>query len=656
MGDQREVYHFREDHYRVAMEAAGIGMWDWDLLSNRQIWSKECKAILGIPQNCKESFELFISLIYPEDQERIHSLLVESHRTGAQHSIEYRIIWPDGSLHWIADRGKHLYDADGKAIRLVGIVIDITAQKRLQEAQQEAERHIREILESVSEAFSHVDREWHFTYVNSRAEHVGRAIVEEEMLGKTLWEIYPELIGTSIERHFRQVMETRQPVAFEAYYPEGQRWYDIHSYPARTGGITNFHTDITERKALEHERNLLLEKEREARREAEAAREQREQLIKQLERERAFLRTLMKQAPAGMIIAEAPTGKIIDSNEEASNLLGYVLPLSKDYTEYRSHGALHADETPYCAEEYPLARTILTGEMISQEDMLYRHGDGHLLHLSVSSVPIWDAQGNMLAGIATFHDISERYELERKKDEFICLASHELRTPLTSLKGNLQLTERRLQRLLNDARNVFAQEERASLDYLILWNERALRQVNVVNRLVNDLLDARYIRMEGLRISLIASDLVQIVRNAVDDMQAGIQTHTIQFDLSDIPELLVMVDGMRIGQVVTNYLENALKYSAERQPVTIGIAVEGKEARVWVRDTGPGLSQEAQRHIWDRFRRVSGFMEYTGSGSSGLGLGLYICQELIRLHGGQVGVESVASEGSTFWFTLPLVD
>jgi signal transduction histidine kinase len=106
--------------------------------------------------------------------------------------------------------------------------------------------------------------------------------------------------------------------------------------------------------------------------------------------------------------------------------------------------------------------------------------------------------------------------------------------------------------------------------------------------------------------------------------------------------------------VLTNYVTNALRYSPPDQPVRIGMTVEGKVARVWVRDWGPGLEAEAQQEIWQRFHQVKGIRVQSGSGK-GLGLGLYISQMLIAEHQGEVGVESTPGEGSTFWFTLPMI-
>ena len=114
-----------------------------------------------------------------------------------------------------------------------------------------------------------------------------------------------------------------------------------------------------------------------------------------------------------------------------------------------------------------------------------------------------------------------------------------------------------------------------------------------------------------------------------------------------------MVDADRLGQVVTNYLTNALKYSPTYCPVTVGLDVDARQARVWVRDEGPGLPPEEQEAIWERFHRVKGIEVQSGSGI-GLGLGLYICRTIIERHQGQVGVESEPGQGSTFWFTVPL--
>src|SRR5262249_36488938 len=115
----------------------------------------------------------------------------------------------------------------------------------------------------------------------------------------------------------------------------------------------------------------------------------------------------------------------------------------------------------------------------------------------------------------------------------------------------------------------------------------------------------------------------------------------------------VQADAERIGQVVTNYLTNALKYSPEDRPVTVGLDVQDQHAHLWVRDQGPGIPPGEQERIWERFHRVPGIEVQSGSGI-GLGIGLHISKTIIEQLGGQVRVQSTRGAGTTFWFTLSL--
>ena len=114
-----------------------------------------------------------------------------------------------------------------------------------------------------------------------------------------------------------------------------------------------------------------------------------------------------------------------------------------------------------------------------------------------------------------------------------------------------------------------------------------------------------------------------------------------------------MADEARIRQVISNYLTNAHQYSPIESPISVQLTIDGQQARIAVRDEGPGLTLEEQGRIWERFYRVE-WIESQHSNGAGLGLGLYICQIIIEQHKGQVGVESTPGGGSTFWFTLPI--
>jgi signal transduction histidine kinase len=237
---------------------------------------------------------------------------------------------------------------------------------------------------------------------------------------------------------------------------------------------------------------------------------------------------------------------------------------------------------------------------------------------------------------------------QTEMDLFLGIAAHELKTPLTSLKLALQLGERRLRRLVE------AEPDRAeNLAPFQGQVEQVAHQVGRLDRLVNDLLDASRARVGRLDLHPEPTDLVAIVDEAVEQQREANPTRTLTFPFPADQRVPITADPDRIGQVVTNYLTNALKYSAEDRPVVVGLEVEAEQARVWVRDLGPGLPAEELELIWERFHRAKGIEVQSGSGV-GLGLGLHICRMIIERHQGQVGIQSAPGQGSTLWFTLPL--
>ena len=243
-------------------------------------------------------------------------------------------------------------------------------------------------------------------------------------------------------------------------------------------------------------------------------------------------------------------------------------------------------------------------------------------------------------------------ETNRQLETFLGIVSHELKTPLTSLLLGLQMLQRQLRRqspLLVGGEEQNARGSGTAQGVL----ETALLQLGRLSRLVNDLVDSSRIQAAHLVCHGQPADLEAIVGRAVKEQRQAALERTIFLHLPEEGPVLVWADVDRIGQVVTNYLTNALKYSAEDQPVEVGLKVDGDRARVWVRDQGLGIPLEEQARIWERFHRVPGGEVQSGSGI-GLGLGLHISQTIIERHHGQVGVESAPGQGSTFWFTLPL--
>jgi len=337
---------------------------------------------------------------------------------------------------------------------------------------------------------------------------------------------------------------------------------------------------------------------------------------------------------------------------------------------------------------------------------LIRRYDGAYRALRVHGVPVFDEGGAVREWIGYCRDVTERHSFEEARlqaaneaaghvdglevsvepiadavmsgdcagpvvattpriDEFLSIASHELRTPLTGVKGNVQLAQRNLCKLLSRVALVngglepispFLGDLALALGHLQDVLGRADGAVVRLTRLVNDLLDVSRIQQGRLELWPQPCDLAAIVQQCVEEHRQCWPARAITLD--GPASLPVEADAVRVAQVVTNYLTNALKYSPADQAVhaTLGIDDAATAVVVRVRDGGPGLTPGQQDGLWDRFRRVHDATAETAArdAGGGLGLGLYISRMLIECHGGRVGVESSPGAGSTFWFALPL--
>lgn len=236
-------------------------------------------------------------------------------------------------------------------------------------------------------------------------------------------------------------------------------------------------------------------------------------------------------------------------------------------------------------------------------------------------------------------------ETNQKMDEFVSVASHELRTPLTTLKLFVDLLGKRAHLLT---------PERQTMKPFLDPHMFALmeRQVTRLERLVGDLLDTSAIHAGRLALRLRRVDLATIVHENCDERRLIAQDHPIACHVPNRP-FPVIADAERIGQVLTNFLTNAFKYTPEGTSVTVTLRRRENQARVSVTDEGPGIPQSALPHLFDRFYRVQDVSVQTGS-VIGVGLGLFISKTIIERHGGRIGVTSTLGKGSTFWFTLPL--
>ena len=231
-------------------------------------------------------------------------------------------------------------------------------------------------------------------------------------------------------------------------------------------------------------------------------------------------------------------------------------------------------------------------------------------------------------------EIEFRKDAERKKDEFISIASHELKTPLTSVKGYIQLLERSINK--GDIETVKNHLTKAQL------------QLEKLNCLIADLLDISKIESGKMKFNKQNFSFDIMVDNVIEVMQQSNPEFKIYRKGQAGRE--IYSDEMRIEQVIVNFLTNAIKYSPGTEEIFLTINVKDDQLYVAVKDKGIGMLSDQLKYVFDKFYRV----EETSQRFQGLGIGLYISSEIIKRHGGEVGVESTLGEGSEFYFTLPI--
>lgn len=230
-------------------------------------------------------------------------------------------------------------------------------------------------------------------------------------------------------------------------------------------------------------------------------------------------------------------------------------------------------------------------------------------------------------------EIEQRKVLEKKKDEFISIASHELRTPLTSMRGYIQLLERMLAKEKNEAIKTYI--------------GKAGYQINKLNELVDDLLDISRIDSGKLEFKWKAFSLSDMLKQTVENISQMHRDYNIE--LKGDTDIELIGDELRLEQVVVNFLTNAIKYSPNNKEIFVKTTLSKDQVKVSVTDYGIGISPELQTKLFEKFFRV----EENAVRFQGLGIGLFICADIIHRHRGTCGVESEPGKGSTFFFKIP---
>lgn len=604
-----------------------------------------CIELTGIPfpaQGQEPSFAVgmshWLSNIHPDDRQRVEAAL-QQEQQGQNFDQEYRFIRPNREIRWLRSQAFPIRNPDGKVVRIVGTVENITERKQAEEALREREAMLRAIGDNLPKGFIYQrvyepGKGFYYAYVSAGIERLlglkPEAVLANAKVTRT--------IGFAADlAHADQVVQESlkhlTPIELQMRNRTAQgeiQWSSIRSIPRRLAdGRTvwdGVEVDITDLKRIEA-----------------ALRTSEEQF------RRAF-----DDAPFGISLVSL-TGQFVKVNARYCDLLGYT---EAELLQLTFQEITHPADL---ASDLEGIRQMLDGTLRSfQLEKRYFSKQGIPIPVLMNAALIRDESGNPLYSVGHVQDIRERLQIERMKDEFISVVSHELRTPLTSMQGALGILEA----------GVFDNRPEKARHMLKI----ALKNSDRLVRLVNDILSLE--RLESGKVQLVMEpcQLMDLMQQALEAVQSIADQAAITLDLAPL-ETPLWAAPDAIVQTLTNLLSNAIKFSAPGGTVWLKAEVKdpvrGQTGRgaagqggplppppslappyllLTVQDQGRGIPEDKLGLIFEQFQQVD---VSDSRQKGGTGLGLAICRRIVQQHGGHIWVESQLGQGSTFYVALP---
>lgn len=329
-------------------------------------------------------------------------------------------------------------------------------------------------------------------------------------------------------------------------------------------------------------------------------------------------------------------GKVITFNETMEKLTGYTekeakkKPASEVIRLFDSSDPVEMEE--YCDSDYSKEKLTLVA----------RNGEKKFVKMISSHVEEDEENSEIdIACVVTLKDVTEDVELETMKLDFVSMAAHELRTPLTSMRGYLSLLNEDIKDSLKDPYDKY-------IENLVVNADR-------LHVLIENLLNISRIERGKLVLEKDKYKWEEIVKEVVSNFKENAEAAGVDLKYTETKSKLpeVLVDETMISEVISNLIDNAIKYTEEGGRITVFVEQRDNKIVTHIKDTGLGIPRASIPHLFKKFYRVSTVLK---EGKKGTGLGLFISKEIVKLHKGDIWVESTEGEGSTFSFSLPIVD
>ncbi|BAU63417.1 multi-sensor hybrid histidine kinase [Stanieria sp. NIES-3757] len=606
-----------EERLRLATDASEMGMWFWDLVNDKLEWTNRCKTLFGFAPDSSVTYQRFLNALHPEDRDRTDIAVKECIEQKTYYNIEYRVIWSDGSVHWLVAKGKCFYDRNDQPLRMMGTLQNINQRKQAEKALRESNQLITTILESMTDAFYALDRNWNFTYINQEAARKLKKS-KQELIGKSIWSEFPALVDTELYSEYHRAFHDQVTTTFEYYDSSLAKWLEISAYPSKQA-LSVYFRDLTARKLAD----------------------------KQLQENQRILKFALSSAKAGLWDWDL-NAEVLIWSQENYNLYG-IDPNRKPLRYEDWESTVHPEDLESTNLEVQKVLTHQSSEFRCEFRIIHpQQGIRWLLGLGNITT---DEQGKPIRFSGINIDISDRKQIEQKlkqqteqlleanriKDEFLAIVSHELRTPLNPILGWSQLL----------AMGKLDPEQTAN------GLETIHRNAKLQAQLIEDLLDVSRILRGKINLENTLVDLESVIRAAIATMELAAQAKSIKITTTFEPNMEpVLGDPGRLQQIVWNLLSNAIKFTPEAGQVSIQLTTTGTHAQIQVQDTGKGIEPDFLPYVFELFLQAE---SSTIRKFGGLGLGLAIVRYLTELHGGTVKANSLGEgKGATFTVRLPI--
>ncbi|MFW6357735.1 MAG: PAS domain S-box protein [Chroococcales cyanobacterium] len=617
-----------EERLRLALEAADLGSWYDDLTTGMLYWSTRCSEMFGLePTRTDLDYDTFIACLHPNDREKTDAAVKKAIASQQDYGMEYRVLWPDGAIHWISAKGRPFYEGNTPT-RMMGVVQDITERKEAEIALAESESRFRRLYESNIIGIVFSDLHGQIEDANDAFLAMVGYSREDLETGRLRWDILTtsESLGIT-QRAIAELKTTGVCFPFERGYIR----QDGSSVPALMGAAL---LQGTQNKTIAYTLDLSERKQAEA-----SLRESEERF-----------RYLANVAPV-LIWMSGIDKRANYFNQSWLEFTGRTLDQELGYGWVEG---IYPDDLEACLESYNSAFDARQAFKI--EYRLRRH-DREYRWVLDEGIPRYSTNGEFLGYIGSCIDISDRKQAEAQMNElnqilerrvaerttqleatnkeletFCYSVSHDLRAPFRHITGFVELLLKRNADRLDES----------SLHYLNIISEAAQN----AGKMVDDLL--AFSRMGRTEMQFLPVNMTQLVEEVKQDFAPAENDRSIVWEIAPLPT--VAGDASMLRLVWQNLLENALKYTTPRSKarITIGSYEKENETVFFVRDNGVGFDMRYVSKIFGIFQRLHSDAEFKGTG-----IGLANVQRIIHRHGGQTWAEGAVNQGASFYFSLP---